>query len=173
MKKSKLQIPNYKETPSTRHQSQTISRSRTWKPVLGAFLVLGCCLALPARAQFSIDWSTIDGGGGTSTGGVYQVSGTIGQPDAGTAMTGGNFSLTGGFWSLFSVVQTPGAPTVTIVRATPGNATISWSPNTPGYVLQETLSLSPANWTNSPSGSTNPITVPATLPGKYFRLSKP
>ena len=34
--------------------------------------------------SYSIDWSTIDGGGGTSTGGVYTVSGTIGQPDAGT-----------------------------------------------------------------------------------------
>ena len=33
--------------------------------------------------NYSIDWFTIDGGGGTSTGGVYAVSGTIGQPDAG------------------------------------------------------------------------------------------
>jgi hypothetical protein len=43
----------------------------------------------------------------------------------------------------------------------------------PGYVLQETLLLSPANWTNSVSGSTNPITVPANLPLKFFRLFKP
>ena len=43
---------------------------------------------LMARAQtnYSIDWYTIDGGG-TSTGGVYSASGTIGQPDAG-AMSG-------------------------------------------------------------------------------------
>jgi hypothetical protein len=35
----------------------------------------------PFRAQsYSIDWFTIDGGGGTSTG-VYSVSGTIGQQD--------------------------------------------------------------------------------------------
>src|ERR1017187_274191 len=52
------------------------------------------------RAEsYSIDWSTIDGGGGVSTGGVYQVNGTIGQPDAGAAMTGGNYSVSGGFWS--------------------------------------------------------------------------
>jgi len=63
-----------------------------------------------AQAQtYSIDWYTIDGGGGTSTGGVYAVSGTIGQPDAGGPMTGGNYSLTGGFWSLIAAVQT-GAP---------------------------------------------------------------
>ena len=41
------------------------------------------CAAVSLHAQFVVGWSTIDGGGGTSTGGVYQVSGTIGQPDAG------------------------------------------------------------------------------------------
>jgi len=46
--------------------------------------------------NYAIDWWTIDGGGGTSTGGVYSVTGTIGQPDAGsTAMTGGAYSVTG------------------------------------------------------------------------------
>src|SRR5512144_2054794 len=103
-----------------------------------------CVLASSALAQpYSIDWFTIDGGGGTSTGGVYLVSGTIGQPDAGGPMTGGNYSLTGGFWTLPTAVQGTNAPTLTIVPATPGNATISWTPNTPGYVLQETLVLSP------------------------------
>ena len=71
------------------------------------------------RAVNSIDWYKVAGGGGTSTGGTYQVSGTIGQHDAGGPMTGGNYSLTGGFWALISVMQTPGAPTLYItVRAT-------------------------------------------------------
>lgn len=48
---------------------------------------------------FTITWYTIDGGGGTSSGGSFTLSGTIGQPDAGAAMTGGSFSLTGGFWA--------------------------------------------------------------------------
>jgi hypothetical protein len=52
-----------------------------------------------AQAQpFEVSWWTIDGGGGVSSGGVYSVSGTIGQPDAGSAMTGGTFSVSGGFW---------------------------------------------------------------------------
>ena len=121
---------------------------------------------------YSIDWFTIDGGGGTSTGGVYSVSGTIGQPDANQqVMTGGNYSVVGGFWSLFAV-QTLGAPMLTIVPAAPGLATVSWTPNTPGFVLQQAASLSPAVWTNSPSGATNPVTVPANLPARYYRLSK-
>ena len=55
-------------------------------------------LTQTASAQFSIDWYTIDGGGGTSAGGAFQLSGTIGQHDTGV-MSGGNFTLTGGYWS--------------------------------------------------------------------------
>jgi len=134
---------------------------------------LGLLILLSAQAQLSIDWHTIDGGGGTSTNGQYSVSGTIGQPDASAQpMSGGNYTLTGGFWALYAV-QTPGAPTLTIIPAGAGLAMISWTPATTNWVLQEALSLSPANWTNSPSGSTNPIVVPATLPTKFYRLSKP
>jgi hypothetical protein len=62
------------------------------------------CSAASAVAQtggpYDLSWSTIDSGGGTSNGGSYAISGTIGQPDAGpsTPMTGGPFSLVGGFW---------------------------------------------------------------------------
>jgi hypothetical protein len=42
-------------------------------------------------------WSTIDGGGGRSSGGDFALVGTIGQPDAGK-MAGGDYKLSGGFW---------------------------------------------------------------------------
>src|ERR1039458_10774684 len=78
------------------------------------FLLLGLLIPGTGFAQsYSIDWYKIAGGGGTSTGGTYQVSGTLGQPDASGAMTSGSYSLTGGFWSLYAV-QTPGAPALTI-----------------------------------------------------------
>jgi hypothetical protein len=51
--------------------------------------------------DFEISRATVDGGGVMHcTGGDYEFSGTIGQPDAGT-MSGDDFVLTGGFW--FSV----------------------------------------------------------------------
>ncbi len=50
-----------------------------------------------ASADYSIDWHTIDGGGGTSGGGIYQLTGAIGQPDAGYHY-GDNYELLGGFW---------------------------------------------------------------------------
>ena len=59
-------------------------------------MVLGVVMSVLAQS-YSIDWHTTDGGGGTSTGGVYAVTGTIGPPDAGGPMIGGNYSLTGGF----------------------------------------------------------------------------
>jgi hypothetical protein len=61
-------------------------------------VVLGACAA--ALANFDIPWRTIDGGGGTSAGGAFALSGTIGQPDPGPVMSGGAFTLTGGFWAI-------------------------------------------------------------------------
>ena len=52
---------------------------------------------------FDVSRHTIDGGGVTlSTGGDFELSGSIGQPDAGR-LSGGIFTLTGGFW--FEVVS--------------------------------------------------------------------
>jgi len=140
--------------------------------IIGLLVLLTFCLG--ARAQpYAINWHTIDGGGGTSTGGVYSVSGTIGQPDARTTpMTGGPYSLIGGFWAIHAI-QTPGAPLLSIAAAGSSQATVSWKPDSPGWVLQETLSLSPINWMNSASGTNNPVTVPATSATKFYRLHKP
>ncbi len=60
-------------------------------------VLLVMILSLPATADYKIDWHTIDGGGGRSSGGDYAVVGTIGQADTGE-MSGGGFSLSGGFW---------------------------------------------------------------------------
>jgi hypothetical protein len=50
--------------------------------------------------DFSLDWWTVDGGGEMwTTGGDFELSGTIGQPDAGVTMAAGDFELTGGFWA--------------------------------------------------------------------------
>ena len=47
---------------------------------------------------YDLTWNSIDGGGYMfSTGGGYSLGGTIGQPDAGT-LSGGGYTLTGGFW---------------------------------------------------------------------------
>lgn len=148
-----------------------MNTSELTRSFLAGFATLWSFAAL--AEPFSIDWHTIDGGGGTSTGGVFSVSGTIGQHDASGPMTNGQYSVTGGFWAVPAAVQVAGAPTLTIVPATPGNVTISWTPSTPGFVLQESASFAPALWTNAPSGATNPVTVSTTLPTKFYRVFKP
>jgi len=46
-----------------------------------------------------LTWNSIDGGGAMfSTGGGYELGGTIGQPDAGV-LSAGSYTLLGGFWS--------------------------------------------------------------------------
>jgi len=49
-------------------------------------------------ADYSITWSTSDGGGAISSSGAYVLMGTIGQPDA-AYLAGGDYELLGGFWS--------------------------------------------------------------------------
>jgi hypothetical protein len=64
-------------------------------------------LLLPSLSRgagsYEITWYTIDGGGGTSSGGPYVLTGTIGQPD-GDWCSGGPYELLGGFW--------PGGPII-------------------------------------------------------------
>src|SRR5437870_13689972 len=109
---------------------------KTTFPTFWLTLAMGLLLSARVGAQnYSIDWFTIDGGGGTSTGGVYSLSGTIGQPDANAQpMTGGNYSLVGGFWSLFAV-QTPGAPLLSIRLTTTNTAVVSWLTPSTGFTL--------------------------------------
>ena len=65
-------------------------------------LAVSLLMALAALGQtggqYELTWSTIDGGGGQTSGGAYIVTGTIGQPEAGV-MTGGGYELLGGYWA--------------------------------------------------------------------------
>lgn len=158
------------------HSSITARRRRAGglrSPFRHVLPLAGALVGSTALAQYSIPWSKVAGGGGTSTGGVYAVSGTIGQPDASGPMTNGQYSVTGGFWALPMLIQTPEAPTLQMTNAAPGFATIWWTPPTPGFVLQASASLSPTNWVAAPSGTNNPATVPLNVPTRFYRLFKP
>jgi hypothetical protein len=145
-----------------------------------AILVLAVLpvLSLSVWAQsYSINWYKIAGGGGTSSGGQYTLNGTIGQPEASGALTGGNYSLTGGFWALIAVVQTPGAPTLYISYS--GNkVTVYWQ-NVTGWTLHQNSNLAaPAGWTLNSSwmtstNGTNYLYITAPQGNLFFYLSNP
>ena len=150
-------------------------KRRVWRI---SWIILHSALCLRALGQsYSIDWSTIDGGGGTSTGGVYSVSGTIGQPDAGPTMSGGNYSVDGGFWSLFAV-QTPGAPTLTITLTSTNTALVSWPFPSTDFSLQQNTNLGTANWiapseTVGSNGTNKFIIVNPPTGKRFYRLVRP
>ena len=111
-------------------------------------LLLGCLPPLLGlAAPYSITWYRIGGGGGASSGGAFQVNGTIGQPDASGTAGGGQYAVTGGFWSLVSVVQTPGAPLLVVTYAG-GQAIVSWPPSATGWTLQTSSNLATSTWAN-------------------------
>ena len=158
--------------------------ARRWKMEDGRWLkfvllISAFSFQLSAFSQtYSIDWFTIDGGGGTSTGGVYSVSGTIGQPDAGR-MSGGNYSVDGGFWGIIAAVQTPGAPTLYVQRTTTNTVAVFWpSPSTGFQLQQNTNSVASVNWSNvltAPfdDGSFKTVIVNPPTGNRFYRLVKP
>jgi hypothetical protein len=87
-------------------------------------------------------------------------------------MTGGNYSLTGGFWSLYAV-QTPGAPLLTITYS--GNqAIVSWPPSATGWTLQTNNNLATGSWGNYLGNVVNNSATNSPPKGNlFFRLTQP
>ncbi len=172
----KQSVAELKETLTHLTQKNQL-KDRDMKTGLKIVLMTLAFTALVARAQtnYTIDWHTIDGGGGTSTGNVYSVSGTIGQPDASGAMTGGNYSLTGGFWSVIGAVQLPGSPLLTITITGPSTVVVSWPSPSTGWNLQQNTDLGTTIWvtpleTVNDNGTNRFIIVNPPTGNRFYRL---
>ena len=159
-----------------------LAHSKTWRTrvaaLLLATLILQLATAFVHAQSYSISWYKVAGGGGTSSGGTYSLTGTIGQPDASGAMTSGGYSLTGGFWGFISVVQTAGVPNLIIVGNGPNSVKVLWpDPATNTYTLQQNANLATTNWTTSGFtisnvGGTNSITLAPPVGNLFFRLKQ-
>jgi hypothetical protein len=152
--------------------------TRPWKAFAWCLLISAPCL--PALAQFSIERFTIAGGGGTSTSHNFSVNSTLGQPVAG-AMSSSNYSMSGGFWSVVTAIQTPDAPRLNVSRnSTNGAVTVSWPLPATDFVLDQSTTLdgAPIPWTqvNSPYQTNMTrvfITLPSPVNNRFYRLRKP
>jgi len=137
---------------------------------LKPILILILTVATATAQQYTIEnWSV--GGSGTSTGGTWAVSGTVGQANAGV-LSGGDYTLAIGFWGIVAGVP-PSAPTLFLTAASPGKVMISWSPRITGFRLQVTDTLLPTTWISISDGATNAIIVPTKDSTKYYRLISP
>jgi hypothetical protein len=136
-----------------------------------------CLVTVSIQAQYSVGWHKIAGGGGTITGGVYSVTGTTGQFDMGKN-SGGSYAQVGGFWSLFAIVPTPGAPPLAIELTRTNTAIVSWPSPSAGWRPEQTSDLGSGQWTGSPevvsdNGATRFIIVNPPTARRFYRLVRP
>ncbi len=149
---------------------------KSWVILQGrsCWVVLLLLICNSAFAQYSIDWFTVDGGGGTTSDGRYEISGTIGQPDAGTLLAG-NYVIEGGFWS--GLEAEPGAPWLTIERVSSSSALLSWPAPSDGFVLQECVGLGSGSWatvsvTPQVVNGRNQVLITPLAGQRFYRLIK-
>jgi hypothetical protein len=146
----------------------------------GPICLVAAIFVLTARVwsqSYIIDWFSLDGGGGTSTGGAYAVSGTIGQPDAGP-MSGGVFTLQGGFWSVIAVEQTPSPPLLRVFLTSTNTVVVAWPNPSTGFSLQQNSDLRTTAWasaTDFPAvvGGENQVIISPPVGTRFYRLKNP
>jgi hypothetical protein len=138
-------------------------------------LIVFILFSIVAPAQsYDLTWFTIDGGGNVSTGSTFSVTGTIGQPDAGT-LSGGSYSLIGGFWGFAgNSATTVTVPVLDILVSFP-NVILSWPAPSTGFVLEQSPTLIVPTWTAVAAtvvvvSDRNTVTLPATATTRRFRL---
>lgn len=130
----------------------------------------------PANGSYDLTFALFDSDS-ASWRALYSLSGTIGQHDAAGVMSGGSYSLTGGFWSLCAV-QSPGAPRLTITLTSTNTVLTSRPSPSTGFALQQNLGLSTSTWTAasepiSDNGTIRFILVNPPTGNRLYRRSKP
>ena len=136
-----------------------------------------------AHAQtYAVNWSTIAGGGGTSTASVYTITGTISQPTTARVNSSG-FTIDGGFWSIVATIQEPGAPVLSVRHTQTNTVVVSWPMTWPGFALLENPDLNTTNWVQvvtppvvvvtSQTTAEKQVVVPTPTGKRFYRLSKP
>ena len=93
-------------------------------------------------------------------------------------MSGGDYSLTGGFWSFIAAVQTSGAPLLSIRLTTTNTAIVFWPSAYAGFQLQVNPNLATANWgvpaePVQDNGSIKCIIINPATGSRFYRLKHP
>jgi hypothetical protein len=144
---------------------------------LVTFSLLLLSATVASAQSYSVTSHTIAGGGGTSSGGAYAVTGAIAQHDANAISIGGTYIISGGFFAQYMALQQIGAPHL-IIRGVGANVQVVWGSNVPGWVLQSnSTDLAPANWldvvgTPTVSGPEQFLQFAAGSGRVFFRLRK-
>jgi hypothetical protein len=143
-----------------------------------ALLVLAATLAKASLSAqgFAVHTSNVTGGGGTSHGVGFSISGTIGEPSAST-LAGDSFSVSPGYWNVVTALNEPEAPILALERHPDGSVTVSWPSTALGFVLEQSADLTPGSWVISPvsvadDGATRSVRITAPQDRIFLRLAR-
>jgi len=151
----------------------------------GFGVYFGSTASAATTTGFDVSWWTVDGGGGVSSGGGFEVTGTIGQPDAASRLLSECWSVDPGFLGEYAVVATPGAPTLRVRLLNASYVRVSFNPGCGDWVLQRAAALNteppPTAWTDDPASElitvgdelVRDFHIPSWGPRLFFRLRKP
>ena len=78
-------------------------KSKPYHIASAHYLLLAITVLVVASAALTLGGENISrwvvaGGGGQSVSGGYALNGTLGQTEAGPTMSGGDYTISGGFW---------------------------------------------------------------------------
>ena len=142
-----------------------------------ALAISAICLFLVtlAHAQSTL---SLTGGGGSSSGEDYKITGTIGQMDGTSVMAGEDIELTGRVTTMLGTLPTSDGTTLTIAVTPQNMIVISWPSDGTDFVLEQSSDLGSPTWatigaTPEDDGWTKTVTMPVTMGNKFFRLRKP
>jgi hypothetical protein len=149
-----------------------------WRLVQACVVAAGLLVVPSIFGQtYVMDGAVLSAGGGVSTGGVFSVSGAVGQGVV-TSAKSGDYELQTGFWSWVVVVQTPSAPRLSVTSSN-GFAVLTWPVASGQFLLEQSQSVTapPASWSVVPlaySTNNNVISVTAPLSHgvMFYRLRK-
>lgn len=145
-------------------------KNQSLQSLLSAFFILVLTFTTFAQSggTYTIQQSVIAGGGGTSSSGsLFSVTGTVGQAAAGANSSGGTYSVQGGFWTFAPVGLFTISGQVTLNGSPLPGVTINLTAPTPGSTT--TNASGAYTFTDLPAGGN--YTVTPTLNGYIFNPS--
>lgn len=155
--------------------------AKAWLPPLGLLVALVSALALgPARAQgFTLDSQSVTAAPQPSAAGLFSLLGNLRQIDPEQTLSGGGFSLQGGFTPVPAPHSEAVSPEIVAIMAS-GRVEVRWSAaGAEGFALEQSAELGPsATWTRVSAVPTvvdgeNVLAMEATGDTRFFRLRRP
>lgn len=134
--------------------------------------------------QFSVTGHVVAGGGRTSQGSGFTITGTVGQPESAQRSRNNCWAIDPGFWGFYAIIPTPGAPqlSVRIDPFDPTRARVSFIGDCREWMLQVTPDMKsdpsatvwedddPANFIEQDGELVRNFHIPSWGPRLFFRL---